>query len=390
MKICALIAEYNPLHLGHLKLISHIKTELGADKLVVIMSGNFCERGEAAVLDKYTRAKHAITAGADIVIELPAVFATANAELFATGAVKLLKSTGVVDTLCFGVESGDAETYFAAAKAMLNETKEFKQILKRELDTGVSLAKARFNTVKAMALPELDESIISAPNNILALEYTKAIIKLNAKMEIAPYLRTGDHNDPKLYKNITSAQSIRLALDGGAKKKIKKNVPAYVYKDLPELPADYKKPILASLITATPEEIAKATDCTEGLENRIKALLKDNLNYDELVERVSTKRYTKARVRRILLANFLKISEDFTMRCLKSPLYLKVLAISAGETELLAMIKEKADVPLITRKSDTRALEKTALDCFEKDVTANDLYNLLSGVRRNEFYTEIL
>lgn len=390
MKICALIAEYNPLHNGHLKLIEHIKSEVGADKLIVVLSGCFCERGEAAVLDKYTRATHAVKAGADLVIELPAAFATANAEIFATGAVKIIKSLGAVDTVCFGVESGDANTYISAAKAMLNETKEFKQILKRELETGVSLAKAKFNTVKAMAIPELDESIISSPNNILALEYVKAMLKLNLKAEIAPYIRGGDHNDPKLYKNVTSAQSIRLALESGERKKVKKTVPPYVYGDLPDFPPEWKKYVLAALITAKPEEIAKAVDCTEGLENRIKALLKDNAGYDELVEKVSTKRYTKARVRRILLANFLKITEDFTMQCLKNPLYIKVLAMRQDATDLLGIIKEKGSVPLITRKSDARALEKTALECFEKDATATDLYSLFTGKKYNEYYTVII
>lgn len=390
MKICALVAEYNPLHNGHLRLINFIKQELKADKLIVIMSGNFCERGESAVLDKYTRAKHAVKAGADMVIELPVVFSTANAEIFATGAVKLLKDTGVVDTLCFGVESGDENTYICASKAMLNETKEFKKVLKKHLDTGVSLAKAKFNTVKELSLPDLDESIVNSPNNILALEYTKAIMKLNANMEIKPFLRNSNHNDPKLYKNVTSAQSIRLTLKQGLKRKVKKVVPKYVFSDLPSIPYDAEKYIISSLITSSAEEIAKTPDCTEGLENRIKALLKENTDYNELLDKVSTKRYTKARIRRIMLANYLKIEEDFVFKCLKSPLYLKILAINANSTDLLSEIKQKASVPVLTRKADFKNLEKTALDCFEKDVTANDAYGLISGERKNEFYTEII
>lgn len=389
MKICACIAEYNPLHLGHLKHIEYIKTTLGAERLIVIMSGNFCERGEAAVMDKYTRAKHAVAAGADLVIELPTVFATANAEIFATGAVKVLKSLGVCDTLCFGVESGDKDTYMNTARAMLSETKDFKQALKRELETGVSLAKAKFNAVKALNLPELDESIISSPNNILALEYCKAIIKLDAGLTPEPMLRGGDHNDPKLYKNITSAQSIRLTLEEYGRKKLKKNMPRYVWEDLPEKPFDIKKAILAAMITATPEKLAQVMDCTEGLENRFKALLKDNLDYNSLVEKVSTKRYTMARVRRIMLANFLGIDEAFIFKCLKSPLYVKILAADK-DTDLLAAVCNAATVPVLTRKNDYRALEKTALECFGKDVTACELYNLFSGARQNEYYTALV
>ncbi len=388
MKICAVVAEYNPLHNGHVRLLTHIKEELNADKIIVIMSGDFCERGENAVLDKYTRAKHAIYAGADMVIELPTVFSVANAEIFATGAVKLLNDSGIVNSLCFGVESGDANTYLCAAKAMLNETKEFKKILKKHLDTGVSLAKAKFNTVKELSLPDLDENLVSSPNNVLALEYTKAIIKLGAEIEISPYLRNTSHNDEKLYKNLTSAQSIRLMLEQGYKRKVKSVMPKYVFNDLPKFTPNFKPYIVSSLITSSAEELAKTPDCSEGLENRIKALLKTNADYDELIEKTSTKRYTKARIRRIMLANFLKIEEDFVFKCLKSPLYLKVLATNS--TDLLAELKSKSAVPVLTRKSDYNLLDKTALECFEKDVTANDVYGLITGNRKNEFYTQII
>ena len=390
MKNCACIAEYNPLHTGHLRLIDHIRRDCGAETLTVVMSGDFCERGEGAVLDKYARAKHAVYAGADLVIELPAVFATANAELFATGAVKIIKSMGVTDSLCFGVESGDAATYRNAARAMLSETKEFRQALKRELETGVSLAKAKFNAVKKLDLPDLDESIVSSPNNILALEYAKAALKWQADLELYPFLRENIHNDEKLQKYITSAQSIRAQLREGKKKKIKKYLPKYVYEDLPDLPPDFRPAVMAALVTSTAEELEKISDCTEGLENRIKALLKDNLLYDDLLEKVSTKRYTMARVRRIFLANFLRITEDFVQKCMKSDLYIKVLAMKESAMPLVSEIKQRAKVPVLMRKSDYRALEKTALECFEKDVTACDLFSIVSGVKQNEYFTLIV
>lgn len=389
MKICALVAEYNPLHNGHLKLINHIKNQMQADKLIVIMSGNFCERGEIAIMDKYTRAKHAVLAGADMVIELPTVFSVSNAEIFATGAVKILKSLGFVDTLCFGVESGDKNTYLTAAKAMLTETKEFKKTLKKHLETGVSLAKAKYLTVKELSIPELDEAMISSPNNILALEYTKAIIKLEANMTIEPFLRQGNHNDTKLYKNVTSAQSIRLTLSQMKKRKVKRNVPPYVYADLPKIIPSADKYILSSLINTPAKEIAEICDCTEGLENRIKALLKDNNDYSSLLEKVSTKRYTKARVRRIMLSCLLKINEDLIFKCFKSDLYVKVLAMSKDSASLVKRATEN-NATVLTRKTDYKNLSKTALECFEKDVLANDMYSLIAGKKLNEFYTVIL
>ena len=188
MKICALIAEYNPFHLGHLKHIDYIKNSLKAEKIIVVMSGNFTQRGEIAVTDKFKRARHAILAGADAVIELPTVFATANAEIFATGAVNLINSLGVVDGLCFGVESGDKESYIDLAKAMVNESKEFKELLKEHLDRGVSLAKAKFLTINELEGGRFDPNLVNSPNNVLALEYTKAILKNKSNIEILPML----------------------------------------------------------------------------------------------------------------------------------------------------------------------------------------------------------
>ncbi|MBQ9734389.1 MAG: nucleotidyltransferase family protein, partial [Clostridia bacterium] len=215
MKICAIIAEYNPFHLGHLKHIDYVKSTLKADKIIVIMSGNFTQRGDIAVLNKFTRARHAIIAGADAVIELPTVFATANAETFARGAVNIINSLGVVDGLCFGVESGNRESYISLAKELIEESKEFKKILKEKLDGGISLAKAKFETVKTLKGDRFDESLISSPNNVLGLEYTKALLRTKSDIMIYPMHRDGDHNDTTLKKGETSATSIREVLKTG-------------------------------------------------------------------------------------------------------------------------------------------------------------------------------
>ena len=163
MKICATVAEYNPFHNGHLKHLNYVKGNLSADKTVVIMSGNFTQRGEPAVNDKFTRARWAILAGADIVIELPTVFATANAEIFAKGAVKILNDLGAIDGLCFGVESGVKEDYVKLATALNNESREFKKLLKEHLEQGQSFVKAKFSAIKDLG-GEYDENLISSPN----------------------------------------------------------------------------------------------------------------------------------------------------------------------------------------------------------------------------------
>lgn len=390
MKICACIAEYNPFHLGHLKHIDYIKNELKAEKVIVVMSGNFTQRGECAVLDKFTRAKHAIIAGADAVIELPSVFAIGNAEVFAKGAIKVINSLGIVDSICFGIESGTKEEYLNLAQAMNNESKEFKHILKEKLDSGISLAKAKFETVKELNQDKFNPELISSPNNILALEYVKAILKSNSNIEICPMIRDGNHNDKTLKKKITSATSIREALKEKGKKKVKKNVPKFVYSDLKDYPNAFEKITLANVLTSSAEQLKAIPDCTEGLENRIKAFSKDNHSIEKLIEKVSTKRYTSARIRRILTANLLGVTKTLTDDCLNEKLYAKILAVNSDSKNLISQITTNATVPVLTRKSDVTSLSKTALKCFEIDVLANDLYSLVTDEKQNENKMDII
>lgn len=389
MKICACVAEYNPFHLGHIKHVNYVKNTLGADKLIVVMSGNFTQRGEIAILDKFTRAKHAVIAGADMVIELPTVFATGNAETFSLGAMNIINSLNVVNGLCFGVESATKESLIALAKAMNDESKEFKKILKSHLDTGVSLAKAKFLTVKDLG-GDFDENDVALPNNVLGLEYTKALLKLQSNIEIYPMLREGNHNDKRLKKTVTSASSIRETLKTGNFKTLRKNLPSYVYKDLKPYPYGIEKIILTKLLTESEDFLKQLPDCTEGLENRIKALSKDNLTVNELVQKATTKRYTSSRIRRILISNLLSITEKFKNQCLGTPLYAKVLAINSESKDLLSLVSEKSSIPVLTRKSDARLLKKTALQCFEKDSLASDIFNLATDTKTNENYMLII
>ena len=383
MKVCAVIAEYNPLHLGHLKQIEYVKNVLKPEKIIVIMSGNFTQRGEPAILDKFTRSKLALLAGVDLVIELPTVFACGNAEVFAKGAISIINGLNIVDGICFGVESGSSQDYLALASALSNESKEFKKLLKDQLSTGVSFAKARFNAVKTL-YGEFDEKLLSSPNNILGIEYTKAILQSKSHLQIYPLIRTGDHNDAILKKGVTSATSIRETLKSGKKSKVKGNIPKYVYKELKPYPVLIEQMLLSSIITADAKEMSEIPDCKEGLENRIKALVKDNHCYKTLIEKTSTKRYTQARIRRILVNNLLKIYNPLVKACLSDKLYAKILAVKSESKSIVSDLSKNATIPVLTRKSDCDLLKKTALSCYEKDVLANDLYNLATGEKRNE------
>lgn len=389
MKICTTIAEYNPLHLGHIKHINYIKNTLGAEKLIVLMSGNFCQRGQMCVLSKFTRARQAIIAGADMVIELPTVFANGNAETFALGGINIIDSLNVADGFCFGAENGNKNDFIFLAKALINESGDFKKTLKAYLEQGISLAKAKWLTVKDL-YGDINEDLMQLPNNILGVEYTKALLKRNSTIELFPMLREGNHNDTRLKKGITSASSIRECLKAGKKNKIKKYVPPFVYRDLTTYPFGIEKLIMTKVLTEKEENMKLLPDCTEGLENRIKALSKDSLTVEELVNKVTTKRYTSSRIRRILISNLLGITENLKNECLSKPLYAKILAVNSQSKDLISLLSSNSSIPILTRKSDSEQLKKTAKKCFEIDCLAQDLYNLATDTKENENYMVIV
>lgn len=388
MKICVAICEYNPLHVGHITHLNFIKENIKPDILAVILSGNFVQRGEPALQNKYARAIWAIKAGADVVFELPTIFATGNAETFASGALKLVNSLCGEKTLCFGTECNDTKLLIDIAKEMLIESKDYKLALKKELDSGVSYAKARFNALKSVN-SSLDLSPLDKPNNILGIEYIKAILKNNYDIDIKTITRSGGYNDVKLNKINPSALSIRTAIENGKRAKCKLAVPKYVYSTLPKKLPDFSREIIYSLMRMDKSEIKKLPDCKEGLENKIKAIIKDNFTINELISKLKSKRYTETRLKRILLSSMLNIDEGFVKDGLKSKLYLKVLALKKDRQDVLSTLS-KSDYPLITRKSDVQNLTGTQLECFKKDVFANDVYSAVTNEKINEYEMKLV
>ncbi len=288
-------------------------------------------------------------------------------------------------TLCFGCESGSKEDFLLAAKTLSNESKEFKKLLKTQLNEGVSFARAKVNALEQMELC-VDLDLLKSPNNILGVEYTAAIIDSGADIEIAPVRRLGaGYSDHTLYEKLSSASAIRRAISEGKKSKIKSNLPKYVYDDLPDRLPSADDLTFYSLIMSDRKRLKGIIDCTEGLENRIKALLKDSPSLSALKEKTQTKRYTAARISRITTHSLLGISESFIRKCLRSDLYLNVLAVREGCEELLSEMRKNCIIPLITRKNDVASLTGTALECFEKDVLANDVYGFVTGKRTNEY-----
>lgn len=375
MKICAIICEYNPFHNGHLHHIQEAKARSGADAILCVMSGNFVQRGEAAILEKGIRAKHAILAGADAVIELPTVFASANAELFAKGAIHLLSAIPEVTCLCFGAENAEKEDFLRAAQILNDEPQEVSQTIKRLTAEGASYAKAR---AEAFA-PYLPENILTKPNNLLGVEYARAILAKNCKIEILPIPRLGaNYLDEQTQENFSSATAIRGAIERQDKKTLQSNLPSYVFEDLPfakkiDLSPLEKYAILRNGLA----EIAAVCDCSEGLENAFKRAAKNNVSSFE--KELTSARYTSARIRRIALHNLLAIDEKLIRKGLSSPLYLRLLAADKKNEKLLSALG-KAEFPLIVKNADGKKLTGVAKEIFEKENFADEIYCIASGL----------
>ncbi len=369
MKICAIICEYNPFHNGHLYHLTKARERSGADAVICLMSGHFVQRGEAAIAQKYARAKHAVLAGADAVVELPAVFATSNAELFAKGAIHLLSSIPAVQTLCFGAETADKTAFLLGARYTNNEPKEISEKLKLEMEKGASYAKARAQAWAGF----IPLDLLCSPNNVLGLEYTKAILAKNSPIEILPVSRKGaGYADSSLQENYSSATAIRSAIQKG--ENLNDNIPDFVRKDLPtSLESRLDALEKYAILSTTKEELAAVCDCTEGLENAFKRAA---LEPQTIVQSLTSARYTSSRIRRIALQNLLKIQEKHIRESLQNPLYLNVLAIKKERKDLLSTLGESA-FPLLIRAHDEEILQGVAKRTFETDRFADQVYRLL-------------
>ncbi len=390
MKICAVISEYNPFHNGHAYQLARIKELSGCDRILCIMSGNFTQRGDIAVFDKYTRARHAVMGGADAVIELPVPFAVSPAELFAKGAVHILSSIPAVKVLAFGCENGTADPFLTAAKASLREDREFKAALKEAMKDGTSYVRAHTEVLFRLN-KEVDRSLFTSPNNILGVEYCRAILTQKADMVPLPIVRVGGGDkDTDILKNYSSATALRGILGEStlrARRALKRNMPAFVCADAENFrPIPYETAVMCALISAKREELALAPDCSEGLENCLLSMVRSNPVYGTLLDKVVSKRYTRARIKRILLQNFLGIGLRDVRGYIDAPLYCRTLAVKSGDKELLKTLAE-GRFPLIVRKSDFPLLKKEALACFTADMHANALYSTLSGRPLGDYET---
>ncbi len=364
MKTTAIIAEYNPFHNGHLYQLKTARQT--ADAVIVIMSGAFVQRGDAAVFDKWTRARAALLNGADLVLELPTAYALSTAQRFAMGAVYSLELTGVVDGLCFGAETEDRELLTETARLLEDEPEEFSSALKRNLSSGLSYPAAR-----SLALPEKMQNLLSSPNNILAVEYIRSLIRLKSRIKPLPLLRKDvGHHSPLPSGNIASATAVRSLIAKG--EDYSPYVPSCafaLYKDCCIYDtAAIDTAVLAHLRLMSAAELSLVSDVTEGLENRLKSAAASCICVGELLEAVKTKRYPLSRLRRILLCALLGIGKDISA---SSPDYLRVLGMNDTGKKLLAKMKHSSPLTVITKTADFKVRsEKFLLDIKASDIAA--------------------
>ena len=334
MKITGIICEYNPLHLGHKKQIDTVRAVNGRDSGVVcLMSGNFVQRGAPAITDKMCRARAAVLAGADLVLELPVTYALSSAEGFAAGGVSILSR--FCDYLCFGAETPDKEPLLATAKALLRE--DFPENLRMALDTGLSFPAAREAALTRMGV---DASLLRSPNNILAVEYCKAILSQNSAMESMPIFRGGSYHDDTPDPENPSATALRqqMLADGPWQQYVPQEIRS-VFSGAPlHTIAQGERAILARLRTMTDAEFEVLPFGSEGLWRKLMHAARKEPTLEAILTAVKSKRYTRTRLDRMILCAFLGISQE-TMN-IPAP-YSRVLAFNDRGRDILKLARQK-------------------------------------------------
>ena len=372
MRICGIICEFNPFHNGHKYLLQRAKELSGCDKILCIMSGSFTQRGDICVSDKFTRARHAILCGADGVIELPAAFAVAPAEIFARGAIKILSSIPEVTTLAFGCESADTD-FINAARLLNEESGQFKTVLSEKLAAGESYIRSYAAAFEACGG---EKNLLTRPNNILGVEYAKAIFKLKSKIQILPIERIGaEYGDTELKLNFSSASAIRNNPNNPL---IKDNLPDCVFagfKDFSEETSRFEELLRFKLLQSASENLQKIYGCNEGLENKL--ISSASLPFGEIIESATARRYSASRIKRILCANLLDLYSDDCESYLQSSLYIKPLAVKKDDAQMLSALA-KSEFPVIMKQRDLNCLSQTAKKCFKTDKNAYKIWKFIA------------
>ena len=376
MRTAGIICEYNPFHRGHAWQIDALRAQLGADTAVVCaMSGNFVQRGDFAILRAHARAEAAVRGGADLVLELPLPWAISSAEGFAAGGVGVLAATGAVDTLVFGSECGDTETLRAVAAAL--ESDAFAALLRQRLAEGTSFAAAR--EAAARVLLGDRAAVLAQPNDILGVEYCKAIARQNAVMEPLALARRSVGHDGGAAEGFASASHIRrLLTNGGNAAEFLTPESADIYARecaavrAPVTMANAERAILSRLRALTEADFAACDSGGEGLYHRFYDAVQHETSIEDILAAAKSKRYAHARLRRLLLSAFLGLTAELPARI---P-YLRVLACNERGREVLKTMKTTAAAPILTKSAQVRRLDADAQRLFALTARAEEQYVL--------------
>ena len=354
MDAVGIVAEYNPFHAGHAHHIARTRRLVGDCAVVCAMSGHFVQRGECAVLDKWTRARSALEGGADLVLELPTVWAASSAEAFARGAVGLLAATGVVTHLSFGSECGDVDALREVAACLDGEA--YQAGLRRFLDAGMPFAACRQGVVRAVLGGE-PAQLLSRPNNNLGIEYIRALNALGGAIRPVTVPRAGAGHDGGDHPDYPSASFVRGELLSG-------RLPA----DNPACLEYGGRWVLARLRAMDEGDFAALPDCGEGLSHRLYRAVRQGVTLDGVYALAKTKRYAHARIRRAVLWGALGLRQSDRPA---APAYLRVLGASERGRELLREMKGRAALPVLTKPAHGRGLP-----LLELEARCTDLYQL--------------
>lgn len=406
MKTVGLITEYNPFHNGHAYHIEKAKMLTGADRVIVVMSGDFVQRGAPAVMPKHLRAESALLSGASLIIELPVCFATGSAEYFAQGSISLLNRLGCIDSICFGSECGDLHLLKEIAQILADEPIEYQTALKQALKEGASFPAARQEALNIYS--DKYSEILTSPNNILGIEYLKALAKIHSKMEPFTIKRIGaGYHDMDIDGQFSSATAIRsdiyqLADVNSSSESlplthIQTQVPSSCHELMkknyqtryPVKADDFSLLLKAKLLSETAGSLSHYLDMSPELANRILRLRNDYLSFEQFCDLLKTKELTRSRISRSFIHVLLGITKDW-LTAMKAPApYARILGFRRDHADLLGILKQTSDIPLIT--SPARAvLADTAYQMLELDIYASDLYeSVITDLYGTPFHNEL-
>lgn len=377
-------AEYNPFHNGHAYQLAAARSASGADAAIVVMSGCFTQRGEPAIADKFTRAAWALNNGADMVLELPVPYSLGNAERFASGAVASLAATGLVNSISFGSESGDVDMLKKLAELTASDGHIDRENLRTHLAQGKTFPRAVSDMLTDTNAPAELARGLASPNDILAIEYIKAISRLGLDIGVFAIKRVGAPHDSCAECEIASARAVRTAVFSGKLDSVAGAVPKDVLdslhsgllaKSMPYSEARLSDLIMFSLRSIDAKRLSELPEVTEGLENAIKKAALACADYGELLDAVKSKRYTLARIKRIIMNALIGVS---AADAAAAPRYIRVLGVKASAVGLLSEMSRVAALPVITRGEDAAKLGSEAQRSLKLDARAWELYESIS------------